>query len=69
MRGVGCARLRRAGAGESGEQRSGDTASPMGLRKLHRAGEAIEAHRECPGDIRRSKCAARVLAALTAARR
>ena len=24
------------------------------------AGEAVEAHRECPGDIRRSKCAARV---------
>ena len=35
---------------------------------LRCAGEAIEAHRECPGDIRWSKCAARVRAALTVAR-
>jgi len=32
------------------------------------AGEAVKAHREGPGDVRRSKCAARVRAALTAAR-
>ena len=35
---------------------------------LRFVGEAVKAHREGPGDVRWSKCAARVLAALTAAR-
>ena len=39
MRGVGCARLRRAGAGESGERRSGqrrETAERRGARAAER---------------------------------
>ena len=31
---------------------------------VHRAGEAVKAHRECPVDIRWSKCAARVRSSL-----
>ena len=50
--------------------------SPRRSAGLHAlCGEAVKAHRECPGDIRRSKCAARVrsapresAAALTVAR-
>ena len=35
---------------------------------LHFVGEAVKAHQECPVDIRRSNCAARVRSALTAER-
>jgi len=53
-----------SGAERRGQQR--ETASPMVLHCV--VGEAVKAHRECPGDIRKSKCAARVRAALTVAR-
>ena len=64
-----CAPAARGRGRESGQRREtaeqrGEGSSADGTA-LRCAGEAVKAHRECPVDIRRSKCAARVRVAAT----
>ena len=56
----------RSGEGRGQRESTGQRDSIADGTALRCAGEAVKAHRECPGDIRRSKCAARVCSALTA---